>query len=140
MASKPAAAAARTRSPASGPASVKSSSMLAESWYTSEVLVGEGGRDRPADEVVLLADEVDRVGLVEVGERVALPLAGEEAVVAAADELADDRRVVDRRLVAVLVDVVELRVHVPDLRHDVGPLGRVDVAVHVEGEPGERAQ
>ena len=47
-ASKPAAAAARTRSPASGPASVKSSSMLAESWYMSGVLVGEGGRGRPA--------------------------------------------------------------------------------------------
>ena len=31
-ASKPAAAAARTRSPASAPASLKSSSMLAESW------------------------------------------------------------------------------------------------------------
>ena len=89
---------------------------------------------------MLLADEVDRVGLVEVGEGVALPLAGEEAGVAAAHELADDRRVVDRRLVAVLVDVVELRVHVHDLRHDVGPLGRVDVAVHVERQPGERAE
>src|SRR5215211_7870306 len=74
-ASKPASAAARTRSPASGPASVKSSSMLADSWYTS-VLLAQGGRDRPADEVVLLADQVDRVGLVEVGEGVALPLAG----------------------------------------------------------------
>src|SRR3954466_11043166 len=73
-ASKPAAAAARTRSPASSPASVKSSSMLAESWYTSGVLRGEGGRDRPADEVVLLADEVDRVGLVEVGEGEAPPV------------------------------------------------------------------
>src|SRR4051794_33187577 len=139
-ASKPAAAAARTRSPASCPASVKSSSMLAESWYTSGVLVGESGRDRPADEVVLLADEVDRVGLVEVGEGVALPLAGEEAGPAGVHELADDRRVVDRRFVAVLVDVVELRVHVLDLRHDVGPLGRFDVAVHVEGQPGERAE
>src|SRR3954452_18314770 len=139
-ASKPAAAAARTRSPASGPASLKSSSMLAESWYTSGVLRGEGGRDRPADEVVLLADQVDRVGLVEVGEGVALPLAGEEAGVAAVHELPDDRRVVDRRLVAGLVDVVELGVHVLDLRHDVGPFGRVDVAVHVEGQPGEGAQ
>src|SRR3954452_15756845 len=143
-ASKPAAAAARTRSPASGPASVKSSSMLAESWYTSGSLsvggVAQGGRDRPADEVVLLADEVDRVRLVEVGEGVALPLAGEEAGPAAADELPDDRRVVDRRLVAGFVDVVELGVHVLDLRHDVGPLGRVDVAVHVEGQPGEGAQ
>src|SRR5829696_8848686 len=139
-ASKPAAAAARTRSPASSPASLNSSSMLAESWYTSGVLAGEGGRDRPADEVVLLADEVDRVRLVEVGEGVALPLAGEEAGVAAADELPDDRRVVDRRLVAVLVDVVELGVHVLDLRHDVGPLGRVDVPVHVEGQPRERAE
>src|SRR3954447_10451790 len=143
-ASKPAAAAARTRSPASGPASVKSSSMLAESWYTSGVLSvgrgGQGGRDRPADEVVLLADEVDRVGLVEVGEGVPLPLAGEEACVAAADEFADDRRVVDGGLVAGLVDVVELGVHVLDLRHDVGPLGRVDVAVHVERQAGERAE
>src|SRR5215212_8843010 len=139
-ASKPAAAAARTRSPASGPASVKSSSMLAESWYTSGVLAGQGGRDRPADEVVLLADEVDRVGLTEIGEGVALPLAGEEAGVAAVHELPDDRRVVDRRLVAVLVDVVELGVHVLDLRHDVGPLGRVDVPVHVERQPRERAE
>src|SRR5215213_1993847 len=139
-ASKPAAAAARTRSPASGPASVKSSSMLAESWYTSGVLAGQGGCDRPADEVVLLADEIDGVGLVEVGEGVALPLAGEEAGVAAADELAHDRRVVDRRLVAGLADVVELGVHVLDLRHDVGPLGGVDVPVHVERQAGEGAE
>src|SRR4051794_37284022 len=139
-ASKPAAAAARTRSPASWPASVKSSSMLAESWYMSGVLAGQGGRDRPADEVVLLADEVDRVGLVEVGEGVPLPLAGEEAGPAAVHELPDDRRVVDRRLVAGLVDVVELRVHVHDPGHDVGPLGGVDVPVHVERQAGERAE
>ena len=89
---------------------------------------------------MLLAHEHQRVDLAELGERVTLPLARPVAAVAALDEDAHELGVVDRRLLAVLVDVVELRVHVQDLRHDVGPLLRGDVPVHVEREVRERAQ
>src|SRR6478735_4140946 len=95
---------------------------------------------RGADEVVLPADEHQRIDLAQLGEGVALPLARPVAAIAALDEDAHELRVVDRGLLAVLVDVVELRVDVRDLRHDVGPLARVDVAVHVEREVGERAE
>src|SRR5215469_5893943 len=59
-ASKPAAAAARTRAAGSGPASVKSSSMFGESWYTrvllqERVVVVRGFRDR-LDDVPVLDD------------------------------------------------------------------------------------
>ena len=93
-----------------------------------------------ADQVVLLAHEQQRVDLAELGEGVALPLARPVAAVAALDEDAHELGVVDGRLLAGLVDVVELRVHVQDLRHDVGPLLRRDVPVHVEREVGERSE
>ena len=95
---------------------------------------------RLADQVVLLAHEQQRVDLAELGERVTLPFARPVAAVAALDEDAHELGVVDRRLLPVLVDVVELRVHVQDLRHDVGPLLRGDVPVHVEREVRERAE
>ena len=116
--------------------------MDAARWcQTCRVLLrGDGVFDGRAHERVLLLHEVDRVGFAEVGERVALPLAGEVALVAALDELPHDARDVHRGLVAVLVDVVELRVHVEDLRHDVEPLLRRHQSVHVEGEARERAE
>src|SRR6188768_796007 len=104
------------------------------------LLRGDGVLDGLAHEGVLLLDEVDRVGFAEIGERVALPLAGEVALVAAHDELAHDARDVHRRLLAVGADVVELRVHVEDLRHDVQPLLRRHESVHVESEARERAE
>src|SRR3954449_4463279 len=72
---------------------------------------GDGVFDGAAHERVLLLDEVDRVGLPQVGEGVALPLAGEVPAVAALDELPDDARDVHGGLLALRVDVIELGVH-----------------------------
>src|SRR4051812_43837494 len=90
-ASKPAAAAARTRSPASGPASVKSSSMFAESWDTSGVLVGEGGRGRPAGEGAQLAlQEVAAQQAARGGVRALVALEDDPAVVTRVEERPGD--------------------------------------------------
>ena len=86
---------------------------------------------------MLLTDQQQRIHLAELGKGVALPLAGPVAAVAAFDEYADELRIVDGRLVALLINVVELRVDVHDLRHDVSPLRGADVAVHIEGQVGE---
>src|SRR3954452_14905474 len=72
-----------------------------------------GGGDlahRAADEVVLTPHEDERVDLAELGECVALPFARPVAAVAALDEDAHEFRIVDRGLLPVLVDVVELGV------------------------------
>src|SRR3954452_22892905 len=90
-ASKPAAAAARTRSPASGPASVKSSSMLAESWYMSGVLLGQGAQ--------LALHEVAGQQGAGRGVRALVALDHDPAGVPRVQQGAGDRREVDETAV-----------------------------------------
>src|SRR4051812_38611668 len=95
-----------------------------------------GRADEPPQRT-LLADDRREV-VVEVGEQMAFPLAHEPAVVAAFAKDADERRHVDRRIVAVLVALEGLRVGMDDPWDERRPALRRLMAEQGSRAPRER--